>query len=97
MDTFQILIRNITAISIGTEANLFSVTWEVLVWPGVCEFEKVKLEMAVVNSASLWKCLLKYVLEQLAEVRQESLRMRIMDLKPWQTVVPDIWNGGMQQ
>jgi len=97
MDAFQILTRNNTAISIGTEADLFSVTWEVLVWPGVCELKMAKLEMAVVYSASLWKCLPKYVLEQLAEVRQESLRMRIMDLKPWQIVVPDVWNGGMQQ
>jgi hypothetical protein len=92
MDTFQIPVRNITA-----EADLFSVTWEVVVWPGVCELKMTKAEMAVVKSASLWKCLPKYVLEQLAEIRQESLRVRIVDLTPWQTVVPDVWNGGMQQ
>jgi hypothetical protein len=97
MDTFQILVRNITANSIGTEVDVFSVTWEVLVCPGVCELKMAKAEMAVVNSASLWKCLPKYVLEQLAEMRQESLRVRIMDLTPWQTVVTDVWNGGIQQ
>ena len=97
MDTFPLLVRNSTVNSIGTEADLFAVTWEVLVWPGVCELKMAKAEMTVVKSASLWKCLPKYVLEQLAEMRQESLRVPIMGLTPSRTVAPDVWNGGMQQ